>query len=471
MYKSTFGGMNTALRGLLAQQAAMDVTGHNLANVNTEGYTRQRAELVASSPYTLPAMNRIIPSQIGTGVEVSSFERLRDQFVDISIRANTSDLADTDRMIETLEQVEGAFGEPGDSGLSALMRKFWSAMDDLATHPDDMGARAAFARAGDALARGFNAVGQNILNLEAQANSRIDAEIAEVNLITTQIAALNTSIRDAVAMGQQPNDLRDQRDLLMDELSGYLNYTYTENAAGEVTITFGTTTPIVIVDPAVPPGSTALTRANVDAAFGNLDLAGGSLHADEEMWSNTLPNVYRANLDTIVADFVGNLNALHAAGFDLNGGTGLNDLFVAGGTLATSMQFNPAVLADPRLIAAASSWAGTGEPGNNVVAQNMLGQRNALQVALGNVSWETFYTGTVTTLGTQTATEKQMKLTQEGVLSVLRGRRDEVSGVSLDEEMSNLLRFQNAYNASARVLTSMDDAIDTIINRMGRAGL
>lgn len=472
MYRSTFGGMNTALRGLLAQQAAMDVTGHNLANINTEGYSRQRAELSATTPYTLPAMNRVIPSQIGTGVQVASFERLRDQFVDSNLRNQFGSLSNSNRALQNLEQMEGAFGEPGAGGLSNLLQSFWSAMDDVAANPQSAAARTAFVQSADALARGFNAVGRNLQDIQNQASARVDSEIIEVNNLTTQIASLNTAVRDALAMGQQPNDLLDQRDALMDQLSDRLNYTYTTAATGEVTIQFGTTIPIMLVDPLVPPGSTPLTRADLDPpnAYVNGDLTSGSLFADMDVIQNIVPNIYMANMDALAADLVTDLNTAHAAGFDLAGAAGLS-MFNPIGTSALSMAVDAGLLANPSLLAAASSWAGTGEPGNGTNINNMLAQRAVAQGAPLNASWDNYYASTVADLGTRIQTTQRTIATQEAVVSVLEGRRNEVSGVSLDEEMSNMMRFQNAYNASARVLTAMDDALDTLINRMGRVGL
>jgi flagellar hook-associated protein 1 FlgK len=258
----------------------------------------------------------------------------------------------------------------------------------------------------------------------------------------------------------------------MDQLSERLNYTYTTAATGEVTIQFGTTIPIMLVDPLVPPGSTPLTRVDLDPpnAYANGDLTSGSLFADMDVVQNIVPNIYMANMDALVADLVTDLNAAHAAGFDLAGAAGLS-MFNPIGMSALTMSVDAGLMANPSLLAAASSWAGTGEPGNGGNINSMLAQRALAQGAPLNASWDNYYAGTVADLGTRIQTTQRTIATQEAVVSVLEGRRNEVSGVSLDEEMSNMMRFQNAYNASARVLTAMDDALDTLINRMGRVGL
>ncbi|MCW2924150.1 MAG: flagellar hook-associated protein FlgK [Thermoleophilia bacterium] len=476
MYQSTFMGLNTALRGVLAQQVALDTTGHNISNLSTEGYTRQRAEMTASAPWSNPsAFTQTTPGQIGTGVEVLRIERLRDQFIDQNARGQFGRQADAQATVEQLHQVEAALQEPGDTGLSKLFANFWSSMDAVASNADNDSARQAFANATSALAQGFRQVSTDLGNVAMQSDLRLNQTVTDVNGITQRIAALNTEIHRAIDHSQQPNDLLDERDKLMDDLSKLVNYTSTENAFGEVTITFGSAAPIALVDPTVAPGSTAITRADLDTAFGNGDLTSGRAHADEQLWDPTTGTIpgYIGKLDALVADFVSGVNTAHAAGFDLNGNPGGN-IFNPAGTTAATISLDPAnnIVTNPRLVAAASSWTGTGEPGNGTNLKTVLDTvRPGGNAALGGQTWDSFYKSTVTTIGADAQTAEST-LTNADVLSdMAKSRRDQVSGVSMDEEMSNMLRFQHAYNASARVLTTMDELLDTLINRMGRVGL
>lgn len=462
-----FFGLNTALRGLLSQQTALDTTAHNIANINTEGYSRQRAELVTTTPYTMPGLNAVNTGQLGTGVEVDSIMRLRDTYLDLNMRTQLSNQGAASMGTTMLSQLEGVLNEPGPNGLSSAFQNFFNALGQVSAHPENLSARAAFAHAGDELARQINDLAANFQSLLDQANVRIDDGIAEVNTITDEIAILNREIRDTVVAGRTANDLLDRRDMLMDELATKINYTYiTDGTTQEVTISFGA---VNLVDPTIAGGQLDLDRAaHVVPGFGGGTLTSGELYTNMDLYTNVIP-AYQVDLDTMAGEIVARFNTLNAGGFDISvppaaGG----DLFDAAGITASTIAFNSLVLADPRLIAASSV---SGETGNNTNVNLMLDERAALQGPLGNLSFEDFYLSKVTEIGTLMYQAGRNQGTQNAVIEALQQRRDEASGVSLDEEMANMLRFQHAYNASARLVTAFDEALDTLINRMGRVGL
>ena len=485
----TFFGLNTALRGLMAQQAALDVTSHNISNVNTDGYSRQRADLAASTPYTLPAMNMVMPSQVGTGVDVSGYSRMRDQFIDTNLRAQMGNQSSYDTSLGLLQQVEAAFNEPGNNGLSAQFQKFFAAMDNVAAHPQDLAARSALIGQGQSLANTMNNMWSQLTAIQTQALNQFNADVTQINGYSAQIASLNTQIRDAQAMGMNPNDLRDTRDKIIDQLSQKVNLqSVTENAQGEVTITFGTTTPINLVDPTIagpPAGYTVVTPADFNAvgppagAYQNGDLTSGEVYADLNVANSVIggPTGYLAQLDTLANDLMTRMNAQQAAGFDLAGAPGANMFSLSGvpavpGDVIQMFQVNPALTATQ---IAAASVAGAPANSDNITAAppaTSFFQQRALAVAgLNNMTWEDYYRGIVSNVGSVVSQTQQAGASQDVVVSALQGRREDTSGVSLDEEMSNMLRFQHAYNAAARVLTAFDDELDTLINRMGRVGL
>jgi flagellar hook-associated protein 1 FlgK len=476
MYKSTFMGLNTALRGVIAQQAAMDTTGHNISNLSTDGYTRQRAEMTASPAWSnASAVSQVSPGQMGTGVEVLRIERLRDQFIDTNVRQQFGRQSDQQTLVDQLSQVESAFQEPGDNGIKALVDKFFTAMNAVSANASSSSARQAFAEAANNLAAGFNQVSSDLQNVAAQSDARLNQTVTDINSITSRIAALNVEVHKAIDRGEQPNDLLDERDRLMDDLSKKVNFTSSTNAFGEVTITFGTAVPILLVDPLSPGGANNISRAQLDTAFGNGDLTSGQAHADEQLWdpaTGIIPG-YLTQLDTLVGDFVTGINAAHGAGFDLNGNPG-STIFDPAGVTAATIRLDPLnnIRTNPSLIAAASSWAGGGEPSNGANLANMADVvRNTAQAGLGGVTWESFYSSTIASVGSTTASAQRGADNADVLVEMATGRRDSVSGVSLDEEMSNMMRFQHAYGASARVMTTMDEALDTLINRMGRVGL
>ena len=471
-YTSTFAGINTALRGLMAHQAAMDTTGHNISNVSTEGYSRQTDELTTTTPYTLPAMNRAMPGQVGTGVQVSSIQRARDQYIDRSIRTQFGSASSSSAQLGSLQELEAALGEPSANAISGSLRNFLDSMSKVAASPNDPSARQAFAQSASQLATQLNQVDTRLTAVATESDDRLNQTVLDVNQITSRIATLNQNIKQAVGVGEQPNDMLDQRDLLMDKLSKVLNYTYTtNNATQEVTITFGVTVPIPLVDPLVAGGSTPIVRADLDTAYGNGDLTAGQAHGDETMFNTKIPAL-RTQLDNLANSLVTSFNAQNLAGFDLTGAPGGN-IFNPGGTLAATIQLDPGnnILANPNLIAAASSWGAPGEPLNGGNALAMAGLRSVVQGAPMNATFEGYYGSVVSGLGTQAAQMDQTLGDQTTVSDAMESRRQSVSGVSMDQELSDMMRFQHAYQACARVLTTLDEGIDTIINHMGRVGI
>lgn len=453
---STFMGLQTALRGILAQQRALDTTSHNIANANTVGYTRQEAVLVATPGYTEPGLAR--PPQagtIGTGVDVSEYRRMRDVFIDIQLRAQMTLRGMYDAKSDGLEQVELAFAEPSDSGLSKLLGRYWAAWQDVANAPESLATRQALAQLADTLADGFRNLSSQLTTIQAQASQDMSLTFDEVTSIGARIAALNQSIQAARVAGDQPNDLYDQRDILIDRLWELGNVTVTDQANGVVDVSFGGAT---LVDDFT--ASTLSTLADTPS------LTSGKLQGLVDL--DTAVTGYLTTLDSIAAQLIAQTNAQHAAGYDLGGNAG-GAFFT--GTGASDIAVDSSILSTPALIAAADSWAGAGEPGNAGNALAIAGLRTTTIAALGGATIDTAYSQLVTTVGSD-ARESFRQLENTEVLSdALTNRRDSVSGVSLDEEMTNLIRFQRAFQASARALSAMDEMIDVLVNRMGRVGL
>lgn len=465
---STFLGLNTALRGVLAQQAALNVTSHNVANAGTDGYTRQRADMVASDPYALPAMNTVFPGMMGTGVTVSGIVRLRDQFIDQNLRLQQARLSNADTTADSLDQLQAIFNEPNGAGLSSLIDKYFTSVQAVATNPQDTGARQAMVQAGSNLATAFNQLSVQITDLQNQSNAQLNQDVTDINGYSQQIAALNQQIKESYAIGLQPNDLLDQRDRLMDQLAKKMDYTYTENTTThEITISMGATANLV--DPTAPGGFNAITRAQLDSAYLAGDYTTGSVFANESLLDGTkatsLP-AYLTQLNDLANSIVTGMNAQNALGFDLGGVAGGN-LWNPAGITAATMQWTAAAGG----IAAASSWAAPGEPGNGNNMTALFDLKTVVQGAPLNATWQGAYSNIITAIGTQASSNAQAQTNQGALVDALTSRRSETSGVSLDEEMTNMLRFQQAYNASARALTAMDEALDTLINRTGRVGL
>lgn len=436
---SAFSGLQTSLRGLLAQQQAIDVSGHNVANANTPGYTRQEAVLRATQPYVVPA-NSVITgagAQVGTGVDVSAIRRIRDQFLDIQYRAQNSNLGDASTRTTSLDQAELAFAEPTDDGLAAQLGKFWSAWSDVANAPENAGARAALVSTAQTLTTTFQTISTQLTTVAQQAQDQYDAitgPTGDVAAAAKELAGLNTSIRDAVFRGQSPNDLMDRRDVLIDQLSTLAQTSVTDLGTGAVKIDFGGVT---LVDPTAGGGYTWPQT---------LTTPGGKLGALADLASATGPALtYRTQLDAVASNLVSSVNALHTS----------TPFFDTSGTTAATIN----VVATAATVQTGSGTAA----GENDVAQAI--------TALRGGATDQMYQALVAKIGTDVQASTRAESTAQTLASAVDDRRQSVDGVSLDEEMTNLIRFQRGYQASSRTMTTIDDMLDQLINRTGRVGL
>lgn len=436
---SAFFGLQTSLRGLLAQQQAIDVTGHNIANANTPGYSRQEAVLAPTWPYVVPAnsVNMGAGAQLGSGVDVSAIRRIRDQFLDLQFRAQQMNLGDASARTRSLDQVELAFAEPTDDGLAAQLARFWDAWSDVANAPENAGARAALVTTAQTLASSFGAIHAQLTTVAQQAQAEYDAITGangEIAGIASELAELNRAIGDAVFRGQQPNDLMDRRDLLLDRLSALGQVSVRDVGDSRLQVDFGGVT---LVDPSIPAGYTWPQT---------LTAPGGKLGALLDLASPTGPALtYRDQLDAVAADLVRSVNALHTN----------TPFFDAAGTRADTIAV---------VVTEATVQTGSGRAaGENDVAQAIARLRGG--------TTDQLYQGLVARIGTETQAALRAEATARSLVHAVDDRRQSVAGVSLDEEMTNLIRFQRGYQASARTMTTLDEMLETLITRTGRVGL
>jgi flagellar hook-associated protein 1 FlgK len=241
---SSFYGLQTSLRGLLAHQRSLDVTSHNVANASTVGYSRQSADLTASTPMDVAsgALASGAGAQLGTGVDVQAYRRIRDTFLDVQYRAQNTRLGEATARAQGLDQAQTALNEPGDSGISAQLSKFWTAWSTLSNNPDDVSARTALVQQAASLSDAFKAVDQQ-LGLAAQSAqdelTSLTGPDGQVKQAADQLAKLNDSIRKITTAGEQPNDLLDARDKLLDQLSELGQTSVEDLGDGSVRVTFG----------------------------------------------------------------------------------------------------------------------------------------------------------------------------------------------------------------------------------------
>ncbi|MBD1223207.1 flagellar hook-associated protein FlgK [Virgibacillus halodenitrificans] len=502
---STFHGLEMAKQALFAQQSALYTTGHNISNANTKGYTRQRVNFETMNPYPAAARNRPeLPGQMGTGVQTGSIQRVRDSYLDVQFRAENSKSGYWSTMSDALTRLEGVMNEPSDSGLSKTMGQFWQSIQDLSSNPENSGARSVVAQRGKAVADTFNYLSESLTSIQSDLKNQMDITVTDANSLLNQIHNINQQVNELEPHGYLPNDLYDERDRLIDELSSIVNIKvdYDKSSPSSKDIAQGIAS-IEIVDDkgnSFEPAVKLLDGSKADAAdaiqklsidynegevmIGNnsvdISKSNGSLKglADAYGLSEDGSGLYRdmlADLDKMATNFAEQFNKVHQQGVGLDGSNGLDFFtFKPGTSGAGGLTVNKDILDHPDKIAASSNGnAGNGDNASNlanVFDDTKIVDDNGNNPFGENTSINSFYQSLIGEMGVQAQEAKRME-NNTGVLRLqVENQRMSVSSVSLDEEMSNMIKFQHAYNAAARSMTAMDEMLDKIINSMGLVG-
>ena len=453
-------GLNSVMRALIAQQQAIDTTAHNIANVNTPGYSRQRLRLAS-----VPAANPSQPGLPGGGVQVLGTERIRDLFVDFQRRGEQQSAGYYSVKADSLSLAETTLGEPGGTGLRQVMSDFFNSWRDIANEPEGAAMRSAAVQAGNTIAFTAHRIEQSLRALRDDANRRILANVDEINGIADQIATVNAQIIALRGVGDPAGDLTDRRDQAIDRLSKLVDIQYTEAGSGSLTVTIGGRS--IVSGQNVQKLSVASNVLNnnyfdvqwasdgspVKITSGEL---GGLLNQRDTDLTARL-----ADVNAVVTQFITDINAAHAAGFALDGVTTGTDFFT--GSDASDIAVNAAVAANLDLVAAATVINSPGD-GSNAMALSDL--QWAKTMGAGTLTFDEFYNSFVTRLGVDARNVTALADTQQLMIEQLDQFQQSTAGVNLDEEMVNLTQYQRGYQAAARVISVIDEMLDTLINRM-----
>jgi flagellar hook-associated protein 1 len=430
----SFTGYQTALSGLEAAQAALDTTGENISNANTAGYTRQTVNTAEAGSLAIPELSQQgADADLGTGVDVTSISRIRDQFLDVQYRAQNTATSSANTNSTELQQVQTALNEPSSNGLSSQLDSFYSAWSALASDPTSA-SETSVINAGQTLAQTFNSVSSQMATVQSQATQQyatLTGTNGQVEQDATQIASLNGEITSATQAGQSPNNLLDQRDNLLDDLSGLAQISVTNQSDGSVTVGFGdASAPLV-------SGTTVTWPQTLTSA------AGGELGALQSLSSSTGQIAqFSSALDNVASQVISAVNALQPSS-PFFSGTSASTIAVS--ATASSIQTS------------SSSTSG------NDLAQDVAN--------LSGGTADQSYAAFVAQVGDGVSAAETTQSTSQSILTAVSNQRQSVSGVSLDEEMTNLINYQQAYEASARVMNAIDSSLDTLINSVGSAGM
>lgn len=453
---STFSALELLRRALASHQRALDVTGHNIANVNTPGFTRQEVVLTSLPPPG--SLSRFAaPLLAGGGVRVASLRQVRDAFLDRQLRQARQSAAEWRARADFWSQVEAVFPEPSDSGLAELLARFWNAWQEVSLNPESRAARTALVQQAQVLADAVRQAAQRLDQLRAHLDAVATGHVERVNQIARELASLNTQIARLEVGGQRALDLRDHREQLLAELEELADVTYTETESGELLVYLqgrelvgpgGRTTKLEVTEGA--GGLRTFRWPDGDL----LQVRRGALAAVLQARDSAVESL-RERLDGLAAKLAERVNELHVTGYDLDGNPG--QIFFEGST-ASDLRVAQAVLQDPGKVAAASA---PGEPGNGHVALDIARLR-------GDPEMDGAYRSLVTDVGIRSQEASRQVDYQELLADQVRLRREATSGVSLDEEMTHMIRFQHAYDAAARMVRTVDEMLRTLLDMVGR---
>ena len=477
--------LSSARSAISAHQVAMQTITQNIANAETPGYSRQRAELVPANPQRFPMYT------VGTGVAVADVARLRNQFLDVSYRREAGRSEAYNVRTDLLGEIESLLNEPSETGLASTMDRFWSSWDDLANNPTNPTAQGVVRLRGEQVAYTLNGYDERLTELSNRTRAHLTGIITEVNTLGSQVATLNRQITAAEAGGQQSPDLRDTRDRIADQLSKLAGVQVQMQANGTMSVHFGS---MMLVDAA--NARTLEVRNGTTTTIGYVGdpdpLHGIGGQAGEMMsFLNSDAPALRARLDSFARGLVNGVNEYHASGWtaagDALGGSNWNtalgptgsriNFFDAAGTSAATIRISAEVAADASVIAAGDVQ---NAPGNNTLALAMGALRDdvgmaALQTRMGASfgtligfgaaeSFADHYTSTVTGLGVKASDAKSQYTVFETLTAQADNRRSSENGVSLDEELTLMLRHQQAYTAATRLVRVADEMAQSILN-------
>lgn len=448
---SSFSGLTNALTALNAARYGLDVTGQNISNANTTGYVRQRAELAETG--SVPGVSQLYASQRpNSTVTVAGTSRLNDPVIDMRARSEHGRNTYLQTTAGTMSSVESLYDEPSDNGLAEQLNNFWNSWASVANNPGDTAARNVVLQNAASVAGALNQSSDALSRLSDSLSSQANAAVGTVNNAATELAQLNGTIAANNATGHIDNSLLDVRDTLLMSMADTAGAQSTINADGTATVDIGGQN--------VVSGTTAtslsLTAGNQLLVGGTpAGTASGQLQSYLDGLNTTIPK-YSAQLDQVASALASTVNGAQSGGYDLSGNPG-GPLF--SGTTAGTISV---AITDPKQLAA------SGTPGGNLDGSVALSMSH-----LGSVSGgaDEAYRSLVGALATESQRAGEQATVQQSVTTSVDSLADAASGVSIDEETTNLLTYQRAYQASSRVLTTVDETLDTLINRTGRVGL
>ncbi|MGO4650801.1 flagellar hook-associated protein FlgK [Arthrobacter sp. 2RAF22] len=477
---STFGGLNTAYLGLTAAQQGINVAGQNIANAGTDGYTRQRIELSAVGA---PARTGLFTAgaQAGQGVSVDGIARLGNSFLDAGVRSSAAQAGYAGYRSTQLQQLEGSLNEPGPAGISTALQTFWSSWQGVSNHPGEAAPAGVLLQAGttvaNAVSAGYKALDSQWTRIRGEAQSTV----ATLNDAAAQVAGFNATIRSVTASGGSANEIIDARNKVVETIASLAGGTARDNADGTVdvfvggnAIVSGTSHRELMLGGQASmgaPGSTLALGGPVQLEWANrpgvaVSLDGGKLAGAVSLLAPATAggaggaiSEAAASYNAFATKLMNDVNAVHRTGQSTTGASNL-DFFATtpGAPAALSLSVVPT----------SAAGIATGSPGSGALDGKIADA--VAQIGTGQGSPDALWSGIVTGIGTTSQSAQQHQQLADAASTAAVGQRSSGASVSLDEENISLLSNQHAYQAAARAMTAVDEALDVLINHTGLVG-
>lgn len=450
---SLSASLGVALSGLMAEQGALETTSNNVANANTLGYSRQVPVLVTRDPVVVD------PLTLGTGVNLSSIKSIRDPILESQIQHETQSQGQWNALVSALSQIEPGFAA-STTDIGTSISNFFGSINQLSTSPADLSLRQGVLTAAGNVAAAFNRVSSALASQRSNLDQSVEQVVGQVNQLTAQIAKLNSQIAALENTGQSAGTFVDQRTQLINQLSSLVDVSVIPSD-NTLTLTTARGAPLVAGLQSFQLSTAVDVSGHQHIYSEGSDITGsivsGQLGGLLEARDQQIPGILD-QLDTLAAGLAGAVNGVQTAGYDRNGNTTTGEnlfLPVSGAGAAAALSV---VLTDPALLAASSD----GSSGSNGNAEQMYALRN--QAIINGQSPTDYYSTIVFNVGNASANAQAAQSGSNMVLRQLSDQRAAVSGVSLDEEAANMMRYQQAYAAAAQVITTINSMMQTVIN-------
>lgn len=449
------GALGIATNALIADQGALEVSANNIANANTPGYTRERANLVEQAPVQIGSL------LYGQGVVLQNIQSIRDPVLELRIQQETSTQGQLTAFTSGMNQVQSLFNETQGVGLQGVLSSFFNSFQSLSTSPASVPLRQGVLTAAGNLTNAFHQASSSLTQIQQGLDQNVTQDVSQVNQLTSQIAQLSGQIDSLQSLGQDAGTIIDQRTQLVNQLSNLIGLSVTNSASGNYTLATQNGSLLVVGNQSFDLQTQLNPSTGMQDIYSNgnditTTVTKGAMGGLIQARDTSIPAAQNS-LDTLAYNLSNAVNTQNAAGFDLSGAAGGNFFTPLSGVAGAASKISVAIT-DPSKIAASSD----GTAGSNGNALLLAGIQN--QTVVSGQTATDYYANLVNSVGNQVSAANTQQQAETALVQQLQNQLTSESGVSIDQEASNLVLYQNAYSASAQVAQMVNQLIQQTIN-------